>query len=198
MCHSRYLTVQSECQYFFQGLQVLLPTLVIGQPPMTAEKCDVLHLHLPVIIVSSKGRSLADLYETVQTFRSRGYQHIALLGTRGEATFLSECGCAPEVIFESHNTAAKMAELIMAWIQGEAEILRPKKLTAIERQVILHSLRSRPARSFKGVALKTFYTHRMNALRKLGLKKLTDLMINSVTGEPTYAGRYQRYFIERT
>ncbi|NIF32459.1 hypothetical protein F3J29_09940 [Enterobacter sp. Cy-643] len=192
------MMVFSECQYLFLGLSNLLPGVTLSKIDMVNGKLssDVDNTGGVSVVFSTPGKPYIELIKLIESLREEGFKRIYFVGTLGELTFLDECGVRPERFFLRHSWHKSLSKNKNVWLEIEPRMVRFKKLSKIERRAIVHALNMHPENNFNGVEKKSFYNRRAAALRKLGLRNIRELLVNSITGEPVSGEHYQRYFFD--
>ena len=190
MQNTTTLYIVCECKYVVLGLQNLLPKFQV------VESNNYFYTNnASFLIVAPPGRPFSELIEIMVNMRKRGMNRIGLLGTEGQAVFLRGCGHPPDSIFLYDERPYILARQLHGWMMFNKEIRPSIRLTGNERQVLLASLHGETPAQFchkNGIEKKTFYTHRLRALKKIGLRKVNEMFINAVTGTPVSVEHYKK------
>lgn len=178
------LTVSGECRYTLLALSHLLASF----------SPEIRSFHLPVKLNSEEqippllvvsGR--ATFYELYTEFRSAqccGVPSTMLLGSQSQGNFLSRCGMAPDVVLSPDTSVIQIKQRVSTWLRASppfTSIERTARLTRREQTVICASLKGEVVSKVcqrEGFSTKTFYKHRSNALKKLGVRSIRQLLMN--------------------
>lgn len=198
------LIITGECQYTLLGLGRLLapraPTLMSTAQWMADDEVPP---GTALLMVASRDQALADLLPVAEKARHDCVRRLALMGFSGQGVFMNTCGLAPDCILGPKMPPALLQRCLLDWLsfrssRRQSGWLRgrpPEVLSPREREVLRLALSGVPvpvASEDLGITPKTFYTLRMSALNRLGLKNIRALLANPVTGVPDPTSRYNR------
>ncbi|EAA9518734.1 helix-turn-helix transcriptional regulator (plasmid) [Salmonella enterica subsp. salamae] len=152
-------------------------------------------------MVASRDQALADLLPVAEKARHDCVCSLALMGDRGQGVFMNTCGLVPDCILGPKMPPTLLQRRLLDWLnfrssRHQSGWLRghlPEVLSPREREVLRLALSGVPvpvASEDLGITPKTFYTLRMRALNRLGLKNIRALLANHVTGVPDPTSRY--------
>lgn len=193
------LTVTGDCRYTLTGLSHLLghlmPVVLTSHEWFAAQEVP----SQPLLVVSTGKEALADLLTVFRRAKQAGVSRTALLGTRGQMVFLNSCGYAPSRTLLLSQQPGVLRQQTTDWVlrhrRRQMNILNPRDmLTVRERRVLLAGLSGvtpLQASAELGISIKTFYTHRHNALGKLEMRSVRDLLRAPVEGGPDTAALYR-------
>ncbi|MBV8041745.1 LuxR C-terminal-related transcriptional regulator [Pluralibacter sp.] len=177
------LTIISECRFSLLALKHLFAAsktevTTFAEWLMTPQRTSA-----RLLVVASPVSSLLDLLSVFESAAQRGVKRTTLLGTPEQHFFLNRWGVSPQQLLSPCLAPETVHAQVSAWT-GPASSQRPYRqnvvnLTPRERLVLLASLKESGAQEVcqqTEMSIKTFYSHRHNALKKLGLGSVRDML----------------------
>lgn len=199
------LILAGECRYTLVGLAHLL------SPRLPVVCCDFLGSAARIspatdlLVIATRYDPLSRLLPVFEKAIRRGVNRTALIGTTGQAVFLNNCGVFPDFVVPGSLPAGELHQHILGGLR-RASPLQPSGrrtcvLTPCEREILQATLRGKPVEQIfvsTGISRKTLYAHRRNALGKLGVRTVRELLANACTGIPDSPESCARLLSDRT
>lgn len=182
------MILTGECRYTLQALSHLLAPL---SPEVIPPGCWEEMPALPgerSLMVAGAGMSMLSVLSVVKSAAGAGVTRTLLLGTAGQRDFLSHCGAGPVAVLSPDLPVEEIKRKVSAWTRRRRRAppcVTAASLTSRERLVLSASLQGQHVKAVcrrEGISPKTFYTHRSNALQKLGLHNVRELLLHHVGG----------------
>ncbi|ALR78059.1 helix-turn-helix domain-containing protein [[Enterobacter] lignolyticus] len=192
------LTIISECRFSLLALKHLFAASKTEVTTFAEWLLAPQRTSSRLLVVASPGSSLLDLLSVFESAIQRGVKRTTLLGTPEQHFFLNRWGVSPQQLLSPCLPPETVYDQVSAWT-GPAASQRPYRqnvvnLTPRERLVLLASMKEsgveEVCRRMK-ISIKTFYSHRHNALKKLGLSSVRQMLggsCNALQASKQYIG----------
>lgn len=177
------LTIISECRFSLLALKHLFAASKTEVTTFADWLLTPQRTSPRLLVVAPPGSSLLDLLSVFDSAAQRGVIRTTLLGTPEQHFFLNRWGVPPQQLLSPCLAPETVHAQVSAWT-GPAASHRPNRqnvvnLTPRERLVLLASMKESGVEDVcqrMKISIKTFYSHRHNALKKLGLGSVREML----------------------